>query len=189
MCKTGLEAPLRIGARFWLAAMFSCAAAAQPGPFAGAAIDFHADRVKRNGNMVTGSGHVRASIGPLLVESDQGTLNRETGALEARGHVRTTLPARSDRNLIRCGPRAIVTEEAVALSAERITVKDGLLRARGKVEVTTSEGVLRADEIDVYLNLGDAEARGNVRLNGTPTELPRPRGLLERQVFPPEIIR
>jgi len=148
-------------------------------------------RITRDAKALHGRGQVRVAIGPLVIESDEATLDTETDSIVTRGHARATLPARSDRHLFRCGARAVVTEEPVLLMADRIDVKDGLLRARGHVEVKTASDVVRADEMDLFLNLGDGEARGNVRLNGErlDSEVPRKSFGRERRPFPPEIIR
>ena len=170
--------------------MAAAVAAGQANPYVDAPVRMTAAKLTRDGVVIRGRGHVRTKIGPLLLESDDAAARTETGAVEARGHARITLPERSDRNLIRCGAQAVVADEAVVLSADRMDVKHGLLLGRGHVEVRTGATVLQADEIDVYLNIGDAEARGNVRLNGEVPRAPGPRGFRDRRMaFPPEIIR
>ncbi len=134
-------------------------------------------------------GRVQAKAGSVELEADAGTAEPENGRLDLRGHVRVTLPARSDRNLIRYGTRAAITDLAFLITADAVTVRNGLLRGRGHVTVQTDVAALQADEIDVYLRLGDGEVHGNIRLNGTRIELldtPRRR---VPPPMPPEVIR
>ena len=169
------------------------------GPFAlaqdvsDAPVHMTATHTSHTGNLLRASGRVQARIGPLLLEGDEGTLNADTGEIDVRGHARITLPERSDRRVIRYGADALVTEQAVGISADRISIKYALLRGRGHVDVRTDKGRLQSDEVDVFLRIGDGEVRGTVRLNG---ETPPPRavrgfrGFREGpRVFPPDIIR
>ncbi len=135
-------------------------------------------------------GRVHAKAGPVLLEADKGTLDPDSDSLELRGRAQVTLPARSDRNLIRYGGRAVVTEDALVIAADRISLKNGLLHGQGHVTVRTATARLQADEIQVYLRLGDGELRGHIRVNGTPVEWldQSPRRLPTRSM-PPEIIR
>ena len=175
---------------WWIALLPLAAApaAAQGNPFVGVRPQMKAASIARDGLAMHGRGHARVTVGPLVFESDEATVRLETGAAEMRGHARTTIPARADRHLIRCGSRAVVSEDPVLLAADRIDLKDGLLRARGHVRLETAENHLLADELDLYLDIGDGEARGNLRLNGGSPDAIRPRGRLERY-WPPEIIR
>jgi adhesin HecA-like repeat protein len=153
-------------------------------------LGFTAAKLVQEGSILHGRGRVRATSGKLVLYGDEGTFNRETGEIELRGRATTTLPARADRNLIRYATRAVVTEQAVVISADRLRVKNGLLRGWGQVDIRTARGRLHADEIDVYVNLGDGQLRGNIRFNGAParTTYPLPVQSL-RDRFPPEIIK
>jgi lipopolysaccharide assembly outer membrane protein LptD (OstA) len=136
-------------------------------------------------------GRVQAKAGSVLLDADEGKLDSATGSLEIRGHARVTLPARGDRNLIRYAGRAVVTEDALVIAADRFSLKDGLLRGRGRVTVRTAQARLQSDEVEIYLRLGDGELRGNIRVNGTPIELldSRSREQRRRPTMPAEIIR
>jgi lipopolysaccharide assembly outer membrane protein LptD (OstA) len=136
-------------------------------------------------------GRVQAKAGAVLLDADKGKLDAATGTLELRGHGRVTLPARGDRNLIRYAGRAVVTGDALVSAADRFSLKDGLLRGRGHVSVRTEQARLQADEVEVYLRLGDGELRGNIRVNGMPIELldSRSRDERRRPRMPAEIIR
>ncbi len=135
--------------------------AAQTGPAAGQGVQITS--AKR--------GHIQAKTGAVVLDADGGKLDAATGKLDLEGHARVTLPARNDRNLVRYAGRAVVTDDAVLITADRVTVKDGLLRGRGHVVVRTNDARLQGDEIQVFLRLGDGELRGNIRVNGTPVEL------------------
>jgi lipopolysaccharide assembly outer membrane protein LptD (OstA) len=148
-----------------------------------------ASRSVHDGNLLRASGRVRARIGPLLLEGDEGTLNSDTGEVEVRGHARITLPERSDRTVVRYGAGTIVTEQALGVSADRIAIKYGLLRGRGHVDVRTDKGRLQADEIDLFLRIGDADMRGNVRLNGGIPATPVRTFREWRNPFPPDIVK
>jgi lipopolysaccharide export system protein LptA len=164
------------GAGMWL--LLAPLLAAQTGP-----ADFPAELTHAR------RGRLQAKAGPVQLEADAGTLDPQTGHLDLRGHVRVTLPARSDRNLIRYGGRAVVTEQAFLVSADAVTVRNGLLRGRGHVTVRTDAAALQADEIFVYLRLGDGEVRGNIRVNGTRIELLDSAPRRRPPVMPPEVIR
>jgi lipopolysaccharide assembly outer membrane protein LptD (OstA) len=144
-----------------------------------------AGKLSREGALVKGSGHVRAKLGPLTLEADEGVLHSDTGEVELRGHVGVTLPARSDRNIFRYGSDIVFSDQPVLLSADRLNVKDALLRGSGHIQVKTTKDLLAADEIEMYLSNGDARVRGNVRVNRTP---PNPSGVGGGD-FPPDIIK
>jgi hypothetical protein len=148
-----------------------------------------ADAITRDGALTRGAGHVQAALGALLLTGDSGSLNTETGDIEVNGRAKVVLPARADRNLIRIpSGGAIASGDPVVITADRLMVKSGLLlRGRGHVEAVIREERLQADEVDVYLKIGDGEVRGHVLLNGA-----EPRAADRRQVrrpffFPPEI--
>jgi lipopolysaccharide assembly outer membrane protein LptD (OstA) len=156
-------------------------------------VDLTADKVARNATLLHGAGHARATIGDITVAADDATLHSETGELELRGHVHATLPARADHSLFRYGTGNLLTDQPVGLTADRMTIKNGLLQASGNIVVVPVDpelpGVrLHGDEMFMYLRSGDATLRGNVQ----PIHIP------ERQsvrfggrgvVFPPEIIK
>ena len=147
-----------------------------------------ADRVTREGPMLRATGHVRATAGGLLLTGDSGSLNTETDDIEVLGHARVVLPARSDRTLIRYESRALASAQEVVITADRLSVKSGLLlRGRGNVEIVIRESRLQADEIDLFLKIGDGEVRGNIRINGEAPERTDRRGFPQRFRFPPEI--
>ena len=66
-------------------------------------------------------------------EEDEATLNRETGELQMRGHVHVTLPAREDHTVVRYGEGVLLTDKPIGLTADRVTVKNGLLQASGNL--------------------------------------------------------
>jgi lipopolysaccharide assembly outer membrane protein LptD (OstA) len=147
-----------------------------------------ADRLIREGPILRAAGHVRATSGGVLLTGDSGSLNTETDDIEVLGHARVVLPPRSDRNLIRYNSGALASAQEVVITAERLSVKSGLLlRGRGHVEAVIRESRLEADEIDVFLKIGDGEVRGNIRLDGEVPQRPDRRGFRQPFRFPPEI--
>jgi len=149
--------------------------------------DLTADALTRTGSLLTGVGHVRAKIGNLVLRADEGTVSSESGALELRGHVTVTLPARSDRNLFRYDSHVLITEAPVLLSADRMSVSDAVLRGSGHVLVKTDEAVLQVDQVELLLRTGDGRTSGDIRLDGKPLDdMPSaPRS----HVFPPDVIK
>jgi hypothetical protein len=153
-------------------------------------VNMTAGKLIHEGTVLRGSGHVQVTAGFLVLRGDEGWYRSEADEIEVRGHARTTLPARPDRSVVRYGEHLVlVTGEAIELTADRLTVKDGLLRAWGSVAVTTDQGKLQSDEFFLYLRIGDAEARGNVRLNGGLPDPPGSRNRFRRWSFPPDIVR
>jgi hypothetical protein len=139
------------------------------------------------------AGRTEARVGCLLFHADQATLNSETGELALRGRVHVTLPAREDHTVVRYGAGVMVTGDPIGLTADRITVKNGLLQASGNIvllptDTDLAKVQLRGDEFYIYLRIGDATLKGNVRPSGFPvidTRFDRSR----RPFFPPDIIK
>ena len=134
-------------------------------------------------------GHAAAKVLGLVLHADEATLNRETGELVMRGHVHAMLPAREDHSVMRYGTGVVLTDQPIGLTADRLTVKNSLLQASGNIVVVPSDPELpkvqlRGDELFMYLKIGDATIKGNVRLSGFRD--PRSRGGVD---MPPEIIK
>ena len=148
-----------------------------------------ADKLIRNEGVLRGVGHVKAKLGPLVIQADEATSNSETGELQLRGHVQATLPARADHSVFRYDSGTLVTDKPIALYADRLSVKNGLLQASKNIKVRPVDAEspdvpqLQADEMFMYLRIADATLRGNVRTNGMPS---RRRSL---GLFPPDIIK
>ena len=139
-------------------------------------------------------GHAEAKVSGLVLRADEATLNRENGALTMRGHVHVTLPAREDHTVIRYGTGVLLTDQPIGLTADRLTVKNGLLEASGNIVVVPVDPELprvqlRGDEIYMYLRIADATLRGNVRPSGIPAVPDRPALFVPRRAFPPDIIK
>jgi lipopolysaccharide export system protein LptA len=138
------------------------------------------------------SGRAEAKVGSMVLHADEATLNRDTGELSMRGHVRVILPAREDHSVVRYGSGVILTDQAIGLTADRLTVKNGLLQASGNIVVLPTDPELpkvqlRGDEMYMYLKIGDATLRGNVKTVGfdPPVGIQRE----TKMFFPPEIIK
>ena len=134
------------------------------------------------------SGRAEAKVQGVVLRADAATLNRETGELKMRGHVHVTLPARADHTVVRYGKGVLITKQSIGLTADQVTVKNGLLEASGNlvlvpVDPDLAKVPLRSDEMYMYLNIGDATLRGNVRPSGSGD---RRGGGAE---FPPEVIK
>ena len=103
------------------------------------------------------------------------------------GHVHVTLPAREDHTVVRYGKGVLLTKQSVGLTADQVTVKNGLLEASGNLMLVPVDPdeveQLRSDEMYMYLNIGDATLRGNIRTSGVADGH---RGSVE---FPPEVIK
>ena len=161
-----------------------------PPPADSGRVDLAADRLIRNGDLLRGVGHARARIGALAFQADEATWHSGTGELELRGHVQVTLPARADKSLFRYGsgavvtdkPGAIVTDKPVGLSADRMTVKDGLLQASGNIVGRPEDAQLQSDEMYMDLKTADATLSGNVRATGFAT------WSRSRPEIPPELL-
>jgi hypothetical protein len=136
-------------------------------------------------------GHAEAKVLGLVLHADEATLNRETGELAMRGHVHASLPAREDHSVVRYGSSVLLTDQPIGLTADRLTVKDGLLQASGHIVVVPADPELpnvqlRGDELFMYLKIADATLKGNLRPNGFPA--PATTRAFEH-VFPPDIIK
>lgn len=136
-------------------------------------------------------GRAEAKVSGLVIHADEVTLNRETGELQMRGHVHVTLPAREDHSVVRYGNGVLLTDQPIGLTADRVTVKNGLLEASGNIVVVPVDPELpkvqlRGDELYMDLKIGDATLRGNVRSSGIPE-----RGIrsFSGRDFPPDIIK
>ncbi|MEI9972148.1 MAG: hypothetical protein WDO73_08865 [Ignavibacteriota bacterium] len=138
----------------------------------------------------TRPGRAEARVGCLIFHSDGAALNRDTGELAMRGHVHVTLPAREDHSVVRYGTGVVITDQAMGLTADRITVKNGLLQASGNIVVVPTDPELakvqlRSDEMYMYLRIGDATLKGNVRPIGIRDQVvaPRPLNGLRNTIF------
>jgi len=134
-------------------------------------------------------GRAEAKVLGLVLHADEATFNRETGELAMRGHVHVMLPAREDHSVVRYGTGVVLTDQPIGLTADRLTVKNALLRASGNIVVVPADPELpnvqlRGDELFMYLKIGDATIKGNVRLSGLRD--PRSRTGVD---MPPEIIK
>jgi lipopolysaccharide assembly outer membrane protein LptD (OstA) len=153
-------------------------------------IDLAADKLIPEAAVLRGLGHARAKIGDLVLHADEATLRSETGELELRGHVHVILPAREDHSVFRYGTAVLLTDQPVGLTADRLTVKKGLLQASGNIVLVPVDPELpkvqlQGDEISMDLKTADATLRGNPRALNLPEPITVPR----RFVFPPEIIK
>jgi hypothetical protein len=136
-------------------------------------------------------GHAEAKVLGVVLHADEAPLNRETGELAMRGHVHVVLPAREDHSVVRYGTGVLLTDQPIGLTADRLTVKDGLLQASGHIVVVPADPELpnvqlRGDELFMYLKIADATLKGNLRPNGFPA--PATTRAFEH-VFPPDIIK
>ncbi len=134
-------------------------------------------------------GRAEAKVSGLVLHADEATVNRETGELKMRGHVHVTLPAREDHTVVRYGKGVLLTDKPIGLTADIVTVKNGLLEASGNlvlipVDPDLSKVQLRSEEMYMYLKIADATLRGNVRPSGIPD-----RNRSGSAEFPPEIIK
>jgi len=139
-------------------------------------------------------GRAEAKVLGLVLHADEATFNRETGELAMRGHVHVSLPAREDHTVVRYGTGVLLTDQPIGLTADRVSVKNGLLEASGNIVVVPVDPEqpkvqLRADEIYMYLKIADATLRGNVRPSGLPTSQPAVIRGFYAHPFPPDIIK
>lgn len=141
-----------------------------------------AGKLVHQGPLLRGTVGVEVKLGPLVLHAGEGTLNSETGELDLSGGVHVTLPARSDHSLFRYGTDALVTDKPVDLSADRLHLKNGLLRGAGHIEVRTADARLQGSEIEMYLRTADARLSGNV-------DAARPQRRRGFPEFPADIIK
>jgi len=139
-------------------------------------------------------GRAEAKVAGLVLRADEATLNSETGELKMSGHVHVTLPAREDHTVVRYGTGVLLTDQPIGLTADRVSVKNGLLEASGNIVVVPVDPEqpkvqLHADEIYMYLKIADATLRGNVRPSGLPTSQPAVIRGFYAHPFPPDIIK
>jgi hypothetical protein len=133
-------------------------------------------------------GRAEAKVSGLVLQADEAALNRETGELKMRGHVHVALPAREDHTVVRYGKGVLLTRQSLGLTADQVTVKDGLLQAWGNLVLAAldrelNKVQLRGDQMYMFLKIADATLQGNVRSSGISEGH---RGSVE---FPPEIIK
>jgi hypothetical protein len=153
------------------------------------------DKIDRVDLVSDRTGHAEAKAFGLVLRADDATFNRDTGEIAMRGHVHVTLPAREDHTVVRYGTGVLLTDQPIGLTADRLTVKNGLLQASGNIVVVPVDPELpkvqlRGDEIYMYLKIGDATLRGNVRPIGFPAPVEGRRAPFTNQrVFPPDIIK
>ena len=138
-------------------------------------------------------GHAEARVFGLILHAEDAKLNRDSGELVMRGHVHVILPAREDHTVVRYGAGVVLTSQPIGLSADRVTVKSGVLQASGNIvllpmDEELSRVQLRGDEFSMFLRIGDATLKGNVRSTGLPVESPTRNGP-RTYFFPPDIIR
>jgi hypothetical protein len=130
----------------------------------------------------------------MMLHADQAALNRETGELLMRGHVHVALPAREDHVVVRYEDKVMLTDQPMGITADKVTVKNGLLQATGGIVIVPVDEklpkvLLRGDEFFMYLRIGDATLKGNIRTTGL-TEPGDSRSNRARQpIFPPDIIK
>ena len=91
--------------------------------------------------------------------------------------------------MVRYGNGVLLTTQPIGLTADQVSVKNGLLEASGNlvlvpVDPDLSNSQLRGDEMYMYLKIADATLRGNVRTSGILNRRGRGGG-----DFPPEIIK
>ena len=128
------------------------------------------------------------TLAGLKLSGDSGRLAADGLDGEVAGNAIVTLPARTDRTLVRYPGGALVSGEEVVVTADRISVQAGLLlMARGSVVIMTRGERIDARELDLFLKIGDGEARGNVLLNGATPERPKLHRLPPNRYFPPDI--
>lgn len=165
-------------------------------------VNLSADSLLRDGAITHGRGHVRVTFGGLVYQADEAALHSDTGELDLRGRVQVIFPARADHHIFRFGssdatadprgiavptgsgkPTALVTTEAVRLSAGQMTVKGGMLQASGNILVRTSDSEVRSDELTMALRTADATLNGHIQTSG--------RAAHEGQApeMPPEIVK
>jgi len=137
-------------------------------------------------------GRAEAKVAGAVLRADEATLNHETGELKMSGHVHVTLPAREDHSVVRYGTGVLLTDQPIGVTADRVSVKNGLLEASGNIVVVPVDPELpkvqlRGDEMSMDLKIADATLRGNVRASG----IPEPVGIrsFANYHFPPDIIK
>ena len=154
--------------------------------------DLTADKLVHEGNLLRGVAHARATIAGVTVAADEATFHTDTGELELRGHAHALLPARSDHTLFRYGTGSLVTDQPVAVTADRITIKNELLQASGNVAVVPADPEMRGarlhgDELYMYLHIADGTLKGNVRTVKIPDNTTD--RFAKRPIFPPDIVK
>ena len=85
-----------------------------------------------------------------------------------------------------------MSAEEVVITADHLNLKNGLLRGIGHVAVEIDGKGLQADDIEMFVNIGDGKARGSLRLNGALVPVPGLRTLRpldRRTLFPPDIVK
>lgn len=181
---------LRLLSRLWLLPVGLTIGIAQtPSPGNPDHVDLAADKLVRTDGVLHGLGHVRAKLGAISFQADEAAARPETGEMELRGRVQATLPAREDRSLFRYGSGNLITDKPVVVHADRMSVKDGLLKASGNIVVRPVDddspdvGQVRADEMSMNLRMADGTLRGNIEPNYFLTRQPSLR------VLPPDIVK
>ena len=140
-------------------------------------------------------GRAEAKVAGVVLHADDATLDHETGELHMHGHVHATLPAREDHTVIRYGAGVLLTDQPIGLTADRVTVRNGLVVASGNIVVVPVDPELpkvqlRGDELSMQLKVGDATLRGSVRSSGIAEPASYPRSLFPTwHVFPPDIVK
>ncbi len=139
-------------------------------------------------------GRAEARVSGIILHADQAALNRDTGELQMRGHVHVALPAREDHVVVRYSGRVMLTDQPMGITADKLTVKNGLLQAAGGIVIVPVDEKLpkvqlRGDELYMYLGIGDATLKGNVRATGFPEPDDTRSNFLRRPIFPPDIIK
>jgi hypothetical protein len=128
------------------------------------------------------------TVAGLKLAGDSGQLSADGMDGEVVGNASVTLPARTDRTLVRHPGGGLVSGEEVVVTAHRISIQAGLLlKARGAVVITTRGERVDAREFDLFLKIGDGEVRGNVLLNGRTAQRPDVRQRPPYRFFPPDI--
>ena len=103
-------------------------------------------------------GRAEAKVAGVVLHADDATLDHETGELHMHGHVHATLPAREDHTVIRYGAGVLLTDQPIGLTADRVTVRNGLVVASGNIVVVPVDPELpkvqlRGDELSMQLKV------------------------------------
>jgi hypothetical protein len=148
-----------------------------------------AARLTHDGSIVRAAGHVQVEIAGVVLEAGEGVLDRSRQTFELKGRVLLHLPAEPPFWTIRYGRgRAVVATEPITVTADGMSAKGGILRARGHVQIRKDLIVYQADSAEFYWSAAEGELEGNILVNGT---VPAPNSFRRdpRGNFPPEIVR
>lgn len=171
--------------------LFSALAPGQsnsPTEFSGTTLT--ADRLRHDGPLLRGSGHVRVRIAGLVLEADNGVQDLEKQLIDLHGHAVVRLPTEPPFWVVRWGPgRVIVATDPTTISADEVSITPRILHVRGHIQMKKDFTLLQGDEADFYLYAGDAEVKGNLRVDGASPAPPAFRTRRLNENFPPDIVR